>query len=113
MEEKIIKEKSALKEWIAWAKKGNWSIPGYRIVEAPKGPKLGETTTERYMIVERPHGVTYQHSLGLVSRFSRGCWTRSSGGPSAPSAGPPTARRGPTAGNRSARWRRLSGGGSP
>ena len=72
MEEKIVKEKSALKEWIAWAKKGNWSIPGYRIVEAPKGPKLGETTTERYMIVERPHGVTYQHSQGLVSKFFEG-----------------------------------------
>ena len=72
MEEKTIKEKSALKEWIAWARKGNWSIPGYRIVEAPKGPKLGETTTARYMIVERPHGVTYQHSLGLVSRFFEG-----------------------------------------
>jgi hypothetical protein len=72
MEEKIIKEKSALKEWIAWAKKGNWSIPGYRIIEAPKGPKLGETTTERYMIAERPHGVTYQHSLGLVSKFFEG-----------------------------------------
>ncbi|MGD2142316.1 MAG: Zn-ribbon domain-containing OB-fold protein [Candidatus Bathyarchaeota archaeon] len=72
MEEKIIKEKSALKEWIAWAKKGNWSIPGYRIVEAPKGPKLGETSTDRYMIVERPHGVTYQHSLGLVSKFFEG-----------------------------------------
>jgi uncharacterized OB-fold protein len=72
MEEKIVKEKSTLKEWIDWAKKGNWSIPGYRIVEAPKGPKLGRTTTERYMIVERPHGVTYQHSLGLVSRFFEG-----------------------------------------
>jgi len=87
MEEKTIKEKSALKEWIAWAKKGNWSIPGYRIVEAPKGPKLGETTTARYMIVEKPHGVTYQHSLGLVSKFFEGLLDKELWGTTCPECG--------------------------
>ena len=87
MEEKIVKEKSALKEWIAWARKGNWSIPGYRIVEAPKGPKLGETTTARYMIVERPHGVTYQHSLGLVSKFFEGLLNKELWGAFCPKCG--------------------------
>jgi len=70
--EKIIVDKSNLKEWIKWAVKGDWGVKGYRIIEGVKGRKLGELEPQRYIIVERPHAVVYQHSQGLVSKFFEG-----------------------------------------
>ena len=112
MTEKSIVDKSALEEWIAWARKGNWRPVGYRIVEAPKGPKLGETTTEHYMIVERPHGVTYQHSYGLVSKFFEGLLNKELWGTVCPKCGttycPPRAHCwNPECKAAECEWRRL------
>ncbi|MHA1431986.1 MAG: hypothetical protein ACTSRV_16590 [Candidatus Freyarchaeota archaeon] len=71
----IVEDKisDVLKEWEEYARKGNWTVKGYRIVRAPAGPgKLGEEEKDEFMVVYRPHGVLYHHSLGKVSRFFRG-----------------------------------------
>lgn len=71
----IVEDKvsDVLKEWEEYARKGNWTVKGYQIVKAPAGPgKLGEEEEDEFMIIYRPHGVLYQHSLGKVSKFFKG-----------------------------------------
>jgi len=71
-EEKIIVNKSVLNDWKKWARKGDMRVKGYKIVEAPRGDRVDRISRERFMIVERPHAVVYQHSFGLLSRFYEG-----------------------------------------
>ena len=74
-EVKIIEDKASLikKEWEEYARKGNWTVKGYEIVRAPSGPgRLEESKDADYMVIYRPHGVLYNHSYGLVSRFFKG-----------------------------------------
>ncbi|MHC1636429.1 MAG: Zn-ribbon domain-containing OB-fold protein [Candidatus Methanospirareceae archaeon] len=75
MVEKIIEDKisSVKREWEEYARKGDWRVKGYKIVRAVcGGGKLGEEKEKEFMIVYRPHGILYHHSLGLVSKFFRG-----------------------------------------
>lgn len=74
-EVKLIEDKAShvIAEWEEYARKGNWTVKGYQMVEAPSGPsKVGEGKKEQYMIIYRPHGVLYHHSYGLVSKFFKG-----------------------------------------
>lgn len=74
-EVKLIEDKAShvISEWEEYARKGNWTVKGYQMVEAPSGPgKVGEGKKEQYMIIYRPHGVLYHHSYGLVSKFFKG-----------------------------------------
>lgn len=69
---KVIVDKSSeiRKTWEEWARKGNWRVRGYKIIEAPSGPETKDKNRlMRYMLIDRPHGELYQHSLGLVSKF--------------------------------------------
>jgi len=72
LEEKILVDKSVLKEWKEWARKGDMRVKGYRIIEAPRGDRIDRIKRARFMVVERPHGVVYQHSFGLISKFYEG-----------------------------------------
>lgn len=75
MSKKVVEDRisDVKKEWEEYARKGNWTVKGYEIVKAPCGPgKLGEEKEGEFMIVYRPHGVLYNHSYGLVSKFFKG-----------------------------------------
>lgn len=72
LKEEIIIDRSQLKPWIEWARKGDFGVKGYRIVEGARGDRLDKISRDRYMIVERPHAVVYQHSYGLLSKFYEG-----------------------------------------
>ena len=68
-----INNESHYKEWETWARKGNFRVKGYRIVEAPSGPgRIEDARQEEFMLVDRPHGALYTHSYGLVSKFFQG-----------------------------------------
>jgi hypothetical protein len=62
----------AREKWEKWARKGNWGIRGYKIIRAPKGPgPIEQAEMSEFMVIDRPHGVCYEHSLGLVGYFNR------------------------------------------
>ncbi len=73
--EKVVEDRvlEVLREWEEYARRGNWRPRGYRIIRGPAGnTKVGEEREEEFMVVYRPHGVLYHHSLGKVSKFFRG-----------------------------------------
>ncbi len=72
LEEKVEFDNSKLNKWKKWALKGDMGVKGYRIVEGAYGSRVDKIEKRRYMVVERPHGVVYQHSYGLLSRFYEG-----------------------------------------
>jgi len=89
-EVKIIEDKASpiKKEWEEYARKGNWTVKGYEIVRAPSGPgRLEESKDADYMVIYRPHGVLYNHSYGLVSRFFKGLIDRKLFGTKCPECG--------------------------
>ncbi|MBE0480966.1 MAG: Zn-ribbon domain-containing OB-fold protein [Dehalococcoidia bacterium] len=70
IEDKVSRVK---REWEEYARKGNWTVKGYEIVKAPAGAdRLEDSKEEEYMVIYRPHGVLYNHSYGLVSKFFKG-----------------------------------------
>lgn len=74
-EGKVIEDRASpiKKEWEEYARKGNWTVKGYEMVRAPSGPgRLEESKDTDFMVIYRPHGVLYNHSYGLVSRFFKG-----------------------------------------
>lgn len=73
--ERVVEDRISrvLREWEEYARRGNWRSRGYRIVRAPAGnTRVGEEEEGEFMILYRPHGVLYHHSLGRVSKFFRG-----------------------------------------
>lgn len=72
LKEKVLIDKSVLKEWKEWARKGDMRVKGYQILEGVRGDRIDKIRRERYMIVERPHAAIYQHSYGLISKFYEG-----------------------------------------
>jgi len=74
-EGEIIEDKASpvKKEWEEYARRGNWTVKGYEIVKAPAGPgRIEDSKEEEFMVIYRPHGVLYNHSYGLVSKFFKG-----------------------------------------
>jgi len=67
--DKIIKEKKPDSKWSDWGRLGKWNVVGYKIIEGNKGPRSDKLQRARYMLVNRPWDVMYEHSYGLVSRF--------------------------------------------
>ena len=67
--DKIIKEKKPDSKWSDWGRLGKWNVVGYKIIEGHKGPRSDKLQRARYMLVNRPWDVMYEHSYGLVSRF--------------------------------------------
>ncbi len=72
LKENVIIDRSQLRSWIDWARKGDFGVKGYRIVEGVRGDRVDRLKKSRYMIVERPHAAVYQHSYGLLSKFYEG-----------------------------------------
>lgn len=67
--DKVIKEKKPDSKWSNWGRLGKWNVVGYKIIEGNKGPRTDKLQRARYMLVNRPWDVMYEHSYGLVSRF--------------------------------------------
>lgn len=86
----VIKDESTpiRKEWETWARKGNFRLRGYKIIRAPCGPgTLDEAKMGEFMLIDRPHGALFQHSLGLVSKFFRGLLDKQLYGTKCPTCG--------------------------
>lgn len=74
-EGEVIEDKATTikKQWEDYARKGNWTVKGYEIVKAPTGAgRIEEAKEADFMVIYRPHGVLYNHSYGLVSKFFEG-----------------------------------------
>jgi uncharacterized OB-fold protein len=85
---KVDKSTPIRDEWEAWARKGNFRLRGYKIIEAPCGPgTLDEAKKGEFMLIDRPHGALFQHSLGLVSKFFMGLLDRKIYGTKCPKCG--------------------------
>jgi uncharacterized OB-fold protein len=67
--DKVIKEKKADPKWSEWGRLGKWHVVGHKIVEGNKGSRPDKIQRARYMLVNRPWDVMYEHSYGLVSKF--------------------------------------------
>ena len=70
--DKVIKEKKPDSKWSEWGRLGKWNVVGYKIIEGNKGPRPDKLQRARYMLVNRPWDVMYEHSYGLVSKFFEG-----------------------------------------
>ena len=70
--DKVIKEKKPDPKWSDWGRLGKWNVVGYKIIEGNKGHRTDKLERARYMLVNRPWDVMYEHSYGLVSRFFEG-----------------------------------------
>jgi len=73
--ERIVEDRvsEVLREWEEYARRGNLRVRGYQIVRGPAGnTRVGEEEEDEFLIVYRPHGVLYHHSLGRVSKFFKG-----------------------------------------
>jgi uncharacterized OB-fold protein len=67
--DRVIKEKKTDPRWSEWGRLGRWSVVGHKIIEGNKGHRPDKLERARYMLVNRPWDVMYEHSYGLVSRF--------------------------------------------
>lgn len=70
--DKVLEEKKPDEKWSEWGRLGRWNVVGYKIIEGNKGHRPDRLERARYMLVNRPWDVMYEHSYGLVSRFFEG-----------------------------------------
>jgi len=85
--DKVIKEKKPDPKWSDWGRLGKWNVVGYKIIEGNKGHRTDKLERARYMLVNRPWDVMYEHSYGLVSRFFEGLMEKKLLGTKCPKCG--------------------------
>lgn len=85
--DRVIKEKKPDAKWSDWGRLGRWNVVGYRIIEGNKGHRPDRLERARYMLVNRPWDVMYEHSYGLVSRFFEGLMEKKLLGTKCPKCG--------------------------
>jgi hypothetical protein len=85
--DKVIKEEKPDPKWSDWGRLGKWNVVGYKIIEGNKGHRTDKLERARYMLVNRPWDVMYEHSYGLVSRFFEGLMEKKLLGTKCPKCG--------------------------
>jgi hypothetical protein len=85
--DKVIKEEKPDPKWSDWGRLGKWNVVGYKIIEGNKGHRTDRLERARYMLVNRPWDVMYEHSYGLVSRFFEGLMEKKLLGTKCPKCG--------------------------
>ena len=85
--DKILKEKKPDTKWLEWGRLVKWNVVGYKIIEGNKGPRPDKLERTRYMLVNRPWDVMYEHSYGLVSKFFEGLMEKKLMGTKCPKCG--------------------------